>query len=98
MLVFEFRVTITGLAVDPLDQPLNVYPEFGVAVILTWVPELKLPKDGATLPPSPAVAVRIYFGVILLGVVAGSCEFSLAQVNRSKKERYRKNLFIDIIV
>ena len=49
--------------------------------------QLKLPEDGATLPPSPAVAVKMYFGVILLGVVPGSCESSLAQVNRSSRLR-----------
>ena len=36
-----------------------------MAVILTWVPELKLPVVGDTLPPSPADAVKVYLGVIL---------------------------------
>ena len=85
MLVFEFKVTVRGLSVEPLDQPLKVYPEFGVAVILTCVPALKLPEVGDTLPPSPADTVRVYTGVILLGVVPGSCESSLAQVNSSSK-------------
>ena len=85
MLVLEFKVTVTGLAVEPLDQPLNVYPEFGVAVILTCVPALKLPVVGDTLPPSPADAVRVYLGVMLLGVVPGSCESSLAQVKSKSK-------------
>ena len=87
MLVFEFNVTVTGLSEEPLDQPLNVYPELAVAVILTWVPAIKVPVDGATLPPSPAVAVKMYFGVMLLGVVPGSCESSLAQVKTSSKLR-----------
>ena len=85
MLVFEFRVTVTGLSEEPLDQPLKVYPEFGVAVTLTCVPALKLPVVGDTLPPSPAEAVRVYLGVILLGVVPGSCESSLAQVRSKSK-------------
>jgi len=72
MLVLEFRVTVTGLAVEPFDQLVNWYPEFGVAVTLTCAPELKLPVVGDTLPPSPAEAVRVYLGVILLGVVPGS--------------------------
>ena len=35
MLVFEFKVTVRGLAVEPLDHPLKLYPELGVAVKLT---------------------------------------------------------------
>ena len=90
MLVLEFKVTVTGFTVEPLDQPLNVYPELGVAVILTWVPALKLPVVGDTFPPSPADAVRVYLGVILLGVlVLGSCESSLAQVRMNNNERYK---------
>jgi hypothetical protein len=34
MLVLEFKVTVNGLAVDPLDHPLKLYPEVGVAVKL----------------------------------------------------------------
>ena len=83
----SLRVTVTGLSLEPLDQPLNVYPELGVAVILTWVPALKDSSRGDTLPPSPAVAVKMYFGVMLLGVVPGSCESSLAHVNRSSRLR-----------
>ena len=85
MLVFEFKVTVNGLAVEPLDQPLNVYPELGVAVTLTCVPALKLPVEGDTLPPSPADAVSVYLGVILLGVVPGSCESSFEQVKSNIK-------------
>ena len=72
MLVLELRVTVTGFTVEPLDQLVNWYPALGVAVTLTWVPALKLPVVGDTLPPSPADAVRVYLGVILLGVVPGS--------------------------
>jgi hypothetical protein len=67
----EFRVTVTGLVVEPLDQPLNVYPALGVAVTLTWVPLAKVPPP-VTEPPSPAEAIRVYLGTILLGVVPGS--------------------------
>ena len=95
MLVLEIRVTVTGLVVEPLDQPLKVYPEFGVAVILTWVAALKLPVVGATLPPSPADAVRVYLGVILLGVVSGAWESSLAQVKTNNKLMYIGSFFID---
>ena len=34
MLVFEFKVTVSGLAVEPLDHPAKLYPEFGVALHL----------------------------------------------------------------
>jgi len=47
-----------------------------------------------TLPPSPAEAVRVYLGTILLGVVPGSCESSLAQVNRNNMDKYIGSLFI----
>ena len=93
IVVFEFKVTVRGLAVEPLDQELKLYPAFGVAVTLTWVPELKLPVVGDTLPPSPADAVRVYLGVILLGVVPGSCESSLAQVKTNNKLIYKDSFF-----
>ena len=85
MLVFEFNVTVSGLAVVPLDHPLKLYPELGVAVTLTCVPALKLPNAGATLPPSPADDVRLYLGVILFGIVPGSCESSLAHVKSNSR-------------
>jgi hypothetical protein len=92
--VLVFKVTDTGLAVEPFDQLLKVYPELAVAVILTWVPALKLPVAGATLPPSPADAVKVYFGTRLLGVVLGDCESSFAQVRISSKDKYVKSFFI----
>ena len=58
MLVLEFKVTVTGLAVEPLDHPLKLYPEFGVAVTLTWVPLENVPPPVTDLPPSPADAVK----------------------------------------
>jgi len=54
ILVFEFNVTVSGLVVDPLDHPLKLYPEVGVAVKLTWVPLAKVPPP-VTDPPSPAL-------------------------------------------
>jgi len=59
MLVLEFKVTVSGLADDPLDHPLKLYPELGVAVKLTWVPLAKVPLP-VTDPPSPALAVKAY--------------------------------------
>ena len=35
IVVLEFKVTVSGFVVDPLDHPLKLYPELGVAVILT---------------------------------------------------------------
>jgi hypothetical protein len=66
MVVFEFNVTVRGLDVDPVDHPLKLYPEFGVAVKLTWVPLAKVPPP-ETLPPSPALAVKAYCLTICVG-------------------------------
>jgi len=55
MLVLEFKVTVSGLAVDPLDHPLKLYPEVGVAVKLTCVPLANVPPP-LTDPPSPALS------------------------------------------
>ena len=71
MLVFEFTVTVSGFVVDPLDHPLKLYPELGVAVILTWVPLAKVPPP-VTDPPSPALAVKVYCLTICLGGVLGA--------------------------
>ena len=62
-LIFESKVSEIGLSVDPLDQLLNIYPEFGVAVIVTTDPELKEPEVGEALPPDPEVTVKVYCGV-----------------------------------
>ena len=64
LLVFEFNVTVSGFDVDPLDHPLKLYPELGVAVILTWVPLANVPPVVETLPPSPADTVRVFCLVI----------------------------------
>ena len=64
ILVFEFKVTVRGLAVEPLDHPLKLYPALGVAVILTWVPLANVPPVVETLPPSPADTVRVFCLVI----------------------------------
>ena len=70
ILVFEFNVTVSGFVVDPLDQPLKLYPEFGVAVKLTWVPCVNVPPP-LTDPPSPALAVKVYCLTICDGGVLG---------------------------
>ena len=64
IVVFEFKVTVRGLAVEPLDQPLKLYPALGVAVILTCVPLANVPPVVETLPPSPADTVRVFCLVI----------------------------------
>ena len=66
MLVLEFKVTVSGLAVDPLDHPLKLYPEVGVAVKLTCVPLANVPPP-VTDPPSPALAVKAYCITICVG-------------------------------
>ena len=64
-------MTVRGLAVDPFDQPLKLYPELGVAVILTWVPLANVPPP-VTEPPSPALAVKAYCLTICVGGVLGA--------------------------
>ena len=93
-LVFEFRVTLSGLSLEPSDQPLKLYPSLGVAVILTCVPLEKVPPGVDTLPPSPADTVRVYCFVISDGGVFGFCESSFAQVRSNVKLKYMGSLFI----
>ena len=57
MVVLEFKVTVSGLVVDPLDHPLKLYPELGVAVKLTCVPLANVPPP-VTDPPSPAEQLK----------------------------------------
>ena len=71
MLVFEFKVTVSGLAVDPVDHPLKLYPELGVAVKLTCVPCVNVPPP-LTDPPSPALVVKVYCLTICVGGVLGA--------------------------
>ena len=71
ILVFEFKVTVSGFVVDPLDHPLKLYPEFGVAVKLTWVPLENVPPP-LTDPPSPALADKVYCLTICEGGVFGA--------------------------
>ena len=72
IVVFEFKVTLRGLAVEPLDHPLKLYPALGVAVILTCVPLANVPPAVDTLPPSPADTVRVFCLVIWLGGLFGA--------------------------
>ena len=71
MVVLEFKVTVRGLAVDPVDHPLKLYPELGVAVKLTCVPLANVPPP-VTDPPSPALAVKAYCLTICEGGVFGA--------------------------
>ena len=71
MLVLEFKVTVSGLAVELLDHPLKLYPELGVAVRLTCVPLANVPPP-VTDPPSPAEAVKAYCLTICVGGVFGA--------------------------
>ena len=57
--MFAVRVTeIVNLILT--IQPTNPYPSLGVAVILIDVPSLYVPPVVETLPPSPAVTVKVY--------------------------------------
>ena len=40
-------------------HPVNSYPSFGVAVILTDVPSSYVPPELDTLPPSAAVTANV---------------------------------------
>lgn len=71
IVVFEFKVTVRGLAVEPFDQLLKLYPKFGVAIKLTWVPLENVPPP-LTDPPSPALAVKVYCLTICEGGVFGA--------------------------
>lgn len=93
MLVLEFKVIVRGLAVEPLDHPLKLYPELGVAVKLTWVPLANVPPP-VTDPPSPAEAVKVYCLTICVGGVFGAWESSLAQVKTNNKLIYIGSFFI----
>src|SRR6056300_433076 len=93
MLVFEFKVTVSGLAVDPLDHPLKLYPEVAVAVKLTCVPLANVPPP-VTDPPSPALAVKVYCLTICVGGVLGACESSLAHVSKRVRDRNVNSLLM----
>ena len=71
ILVLEFKVTVNGFDVDPLDQSLKLYPEFGVAVRVNCVPLENVPPP-LTDPPSPALAVKVYCLTICEGGVFGA--------------------------
>ena len=93
MVVLEFKVTVSGLDVEPFDHPLKLYPEFGVAVKLTWVPLANVPPP-LTDPPSPALVVKVYCLTICVGGVLGAWESSFAQVRMNSKDKYVKSFLI----
>ena len=41
-------------------HPLNSYPSFAEAVIVTEVPSSYVPPEVDTVPPKPAEAVKVY--------------------------------------
>ena len=54
------KVTVRDASVESLpSHPTNSYPSAGVAVILTSVPSSYVPPSVETVPPSPAVTVRV---------------------------------------
>ena len=58
---FWFTVIVRGFWVEPLDQLSNTYSEFWAAVIVTLSPELYVPPDRDTVPPSLEVIESVYF-------------------------------------
>ena len=50
-------------------QPTNPYPSLGVAVTVIDVPLLYVPPVVETLPPSPAVTVKVYWVTVGVGLV-----------------------------
>jgi hypothetical protein len=42
------------------SQPVNLYPSFAVAVIVTSVPSSYVPPSVDTVPPSAADTVKVY--------------------------------------
>ena len=83
--ISEFKLKVIGLSVEPFDHELNVYPIFGVAVMLTCFPCENVPPIVDTLPPSPAVTDKVYCLISCAGGVFGACESSLAQVRSNNR-------------
>ena len=98
IVVFAVRVTeIEELVESDPFQPINPYPSLGVAVMLTDVPLSYVPPAVETLPPSPAVTVRVYWVTVGVGLVVFdggatytdelSSVLSFAQVISNKSEK-----------
>ena len=56
-------VMVIDSSVELFDQPINLYPSSGVAVIVTSVPSSYSPPSVDTLPPSVDVTVTVYTGI-----------------------------------
>ena len=56
---FEFTCKVIDSSLEPLDQPLKLYPSLGDAVILTSVPSSYSPPSLDTLPPSRALTESV---------------------------------------
>ena len=53
------------------SQPVNLYPSFAVAVIVTSVPSSYVPPSVETEPPSSEETVKVYWVGVGAGVVSG---------------------------
>ena len=52
---------------DPF-QPVNSYPSFGVAIMLTEDPSSYVPPEVETDPPVPAETVKLYWVTVVVVV------------------------------
>ena len=74
MVVLLFMVRLIELVVSELpSHPVNSYPSLGVAVTVTVLPVSYSPLILLTVPPSPAVTLKVYFttGVGVTGLLMG---------------------------
>jgi len=87
-------VRLIELVVSELpSHPVNSYPSLGVAVTVTVLPVSYSPLILLTVPPSPAVTLKVYFttgvGVtgLLMGVGSGTLtESALSELHEIKKD------------
>src|SRR6056300_1543469 len=94
MVVLLFIVRLIELLVSELpSHPVNSYPSLGVAVTETVCPDSYSPPVVDTVPPSPAVTLKVYFttgaGVtgLLMGVGSGMLtESALSELQEIKKD------------
>ena len=61
-MVSELTVIVIGLLTEPFDHPLKIYPEDGVAVIVSSEPSSYSPPAVETEPPFPAVTETVKLG------------------------------------